>query len=123
MSGQDETIRIPVETEDGEVELEIQTKFEVCPRCQGAGSHVNPAIDGHGITAEEWNGPDWDDDSRAMYMSGGYDVACHRCGGKRVIAVADWEKLTDAERKFYEDYLREIRELEAEEAAERRFGC
>ena len=28
-------------------------KYVVCPRCHGAGTHVNPAIDGNGIGSEE----------------------------------------------------------------------
>lgn len=110
--------------DDGdEIVHELPAKFEVCPRCRGEGSHVNPSIDGHGITGEEWNGPDWDDDSREMYMSGGYDVPCHRCGGKRVIAVLDRDVADPDILKAYDDQERELRELEAEEAAERRMGA
>ena len=117
-------IRITVWNDQGdEVELVLPAKFEVCPRCSGSGSHVNPAIDGHGITSEEWNGPDWDDDSREMYLSGGYDVPCHRCDGKRVIEILDRDKATQAELVIYDDHVREIAALEAEEAWERRMGC
>ncbi len=119
MSGRDERLTVFL----GDDEVEIPTKFEVCPRCEGRGSHVNPAIDGHGITAEEWNGPDWDEDSRAMYLSGGYDVACERCGGKRVIPVPHRERMSQEELKAWDDQAREIAALEAEEAWERRMGC
>lgn len=62
------------------------TVFKVCTRCRGTGTHVNPAIDGNGITASEMDRHDHDDeDFRDNYMNGVYDVTCHLCGGKRVI--------------------------------------
>lgn len=58
-------------------------KYAVCPRCRGEGSHVNPSVDGHGITAEEMDelGPEFLDD----YMGGVYDVRCEQCHGDRVV--------------------------------------
>lgn len=73
------TVLTTVTDPDGgeeETEHTIPARYAICGRCRGKGSHVNPNIDGNGITADEWNGPDWDDESREMYMSGGYDVAC-----------------------------------------------
>lgn len=108
---------VPVELGDEidvEEQIELPGKYEVCGRCQGKGSHMNPAIDGHGITAEEWWGPDWDDESREMYMNGGYDVTCHRCDGHRVVLVVDKAKieqsllkeyLSDMDRRAHEDYV------------------
>lgn len=66
---------VMIETEDG-VELALPARFEVCPRCQGEGSHVNPAVDGNGLTAEDFDqDPDFHDD----YMAGAYDVPCEQC--------------------------------------------
>jgi hypothetical protein len=82
------TMRVKVYDSDGEEEVThtIPAKWEICSRCEGSGSHVNPSIDGHGITSDEWNGPDWDDESRETYMSGGYDVACEAgCQGGKVL--------------------------------------
>lgn len=61
----------------------MSIKWVVCPRCDGEGSHVNPAVDGHGITSDEMDelGPDFFDD----YMGGVYDVTCERCKGRRVV--------------------------------------
>jgi hypothetical protein len=81
-----------VDDEGLEVVDELPGKYEVCGRCQGKGSHVNPSIDRNGITADEWNGPDWDDESREMYTSGGYDVPCYECSGVRVVLVVDEER-------------------------------
>jgi hypothetical protein len=59
------------------------TRFAVCPRCEGRGTHVNPAVDGNGLTAEDIDeqGPDFLED----YLGGVYDVQCEECGGQRVV--------------------------------------
>ena len=89
------TITFETETDEGEeVIYHIPAKYEVCNMCDGHGSHSNPAIDGNGITSEEWNGPDWSEEERETYMSGGYDIQCEECGGKRVELVPDWDDPT-----------------------------
>jgi len=112
-----------IDDEGWEYEAELPVTYEVCDRCRGKGSHVNPSIDGHGITAEEWHGPDWDDESREMYLTGGYDVPCEECDGKRVVPVVDEKKCNPETLERYHDYLSCMAELRREEAAERRFGC
>jgi hypothetical protein len=108
-------------------ELELPTKFELCPRCQGAGTHTNPSIDGNGITSSEW--AEWDDDDRETYMSGGYDVRCETCKGERVVAVPALDRCTfaqkrllvrnrQAEREYQRDYDSE-RWLRMAESGER----
>lgn len=87
--------------DDIEEDIELPIKFDVCLLCDGKGSHVNPSIDSHGISAEEWN-RDWDDESRDMYMSGSYDVSCYECKGKRVIPTIDDSNLNETEKKHYE---------------------
>lgn len=55
-----------------------KAKWAICPACNGDGTssaHLGA------ITGDEWNGPDWDDDSREMYLSGGYDKPCTKCDG------------------------------------------
>lgn len=63
------------------------SKYQVCPRCEGEGTHTNPSIDGNGITSSEW--AEWDEEDREMYMTGGYDVQCELCKGQRVVTVTD----------------------------------
>jgi hypothetical protein len=82
-----------LEGDDG-TEITVPACMEVCGRCQGHGTHTNPAIDGHGITMAEWNGPDWDDDARAGYLSGQYDVTCETCGGANVVPVPDLDRVS-----------------------------
>ena len=121
---QRETITILVGDDDEEVE--IPSRFEVCDRCAGRGTHVNPNIDGHGITADEWWGPDWDDESREMYLSGGYDVTCQECDGARVVLVPDLERLEREDPELLKQYLtyaRSIADLRRDEAFERKYGC
>lgn len=104
-------MKLEIELEDGECEeQEIPCRFEVCGRCQGKGTHVNPSIDGHGITMDEWWGPDWDDESREQYMSGGYDVSCEECGGLRVVEVPDEERMTEQQKRAVESWYEMRRE-------------
>jgi DNA-directed RNA polymerase subunit RPC12/RpoP len=107
--------------EDGiEVYLE-KTKYEVCPRCGGKGSHVNPNVDGHGISPEEFAE---DPEFRENYFAGVYDVACCECNGKRVVKVIDWENPENKKyRKLYEQYLQDEADYWAEVEMERRMGC
>lgn len=83
-------IELNVIDEDGDEcteEHDLPGKFEVCPRCQGKGKHVNSNVDGyHGISQEEFdNDPQFYED----YRSGVYDVECERCHGMRVIEIVD----------------------------------
>lgn len=76
--------------EDGSgAPIEATLKWEVCPTCEGRGSHVNPSIDSHGLTAEDFaEDPDFKED----YMRGLYDQPCNECHGRRVVPVIDPER-------------------------------
>lgn len=77
------TIEYEFEDEDTEpMTVSLPAKFVVCSRCQGKGTHVNSSIDENDM-------PDWDDESREMYLSGGYDVPCHECGSEKVVKRVD----------------------------------
>lgn len=112
------TIRIYVDSGD---ELALPAKYEVCPTCQGRGRHVNPAIEPHGLTQEDFDeeGPEFFDD----YMSGVYDVQCQECRGERVVAVIDRDSCSPEQLRCYEASCRELAEMRALEAAERRMGA
>lgn len=76
--------------EGGEQLVEVPLKFDVCPLCDGRGSHVNPSIDAHGLSAEDFaEDPDFADD----YFRGAYDQPCNECGGQRVVPVPDPERV------------------------------
>lgn len=54
----------------------------ICPVCDGEGKTVNPNIDAHGLTAEDFReDPDFAED----YRSGLYDITCAACNGLRVV--------------------------------------
>lgn len=79
------------ETDEGkEIEIVVPFKYEVCDRCNGKGTHVNPAVDGHGISPEEF---EEDPDFKADYLAGAYDITCEVCGGLRVEAIIDEENV------------------------------
>jgi DNA-directed RNA polymerase subunit RPC12/RpoP len=68
----------------------MRTKYMVCPVCGGEGKTINPNIDAHGLTAEDFrDDPDFAED----YRSGLYDVTCGACCGKRVITKARHKQL------------------------------
>jgi len=96
-----------------------KTKYVVCPRCKGNGSHTNPSIDGNGLSDEYLADIDFMED----YMAGNYDVTCHRCNGLRVVKEVDWHHVNKETRKLYDEYLEEAANYEAECAAERRWGA
>lgn len=100
---------------DGGYEVDLPQVFELCPRCKGAGKHVNPAIDGDGISGQEFHE---DPDFAESYFGGVYDVTCERCRGERVIGVPDLTSLSPAERAAYEraldDERRDLEQWQAE---------
>lgn len=65
-----------------EVEFALPAVEIECERCRGSGTHVNPSIDGNGITQDEW--AEWDHEEREGYFRGDYDVTCYACEGRKV---------------------------------------
>lgn len=100
-------------------DLEIPAVFAVCETCDGRGQHVNPGVDAHGLTAEDFaDDPDFADD----YRSGAYDVPCAECGGRRVMPVIAPDAPA-ALRQLAENWQRDYYAALAEYAAERRMGA
>ncbi len=97
--------------EDGEGHLiEVHAVYEVCPTCHGRGHHVNPSIDAHGLTSEDFAE---DPDFAEAYFSGFYDETCRECNGKRVVPMPDERyleakilaaKLDEDEAQTHQDY-------------------
>ena len=75
--------------------VQIASKWEVCPRCEGAGHHGNPTFDGANLS--EFDGEFLDE-----YFSGEYDVACIECNGRSTISVNDLSSLTCEQAKTYD---------------------
>lgn len=99
---------------DCETEIVIVAKFDVCPRCSGSGTHVNPAVDGNGISREDF---DQDPDFEREYIAGTYDVPCYQCNGKRVVLVPDEDANDAALLKQYYDQRDAIAREDAQDAA------
>jgi hypothetical protein len=114
-------------TEEGdEIEVALPASYEVCDRCCGEGKHTNPAIDGNGITSEEFD-RDWDDESKEAYFAGDYDVICEECGGKRVLPTINEAECKrqglEGDLEAYYEQRRDEAMCRAERAAERRMGA
>ncbi len=78
-------------SKDGNIEFTdvlLPVKCVVCPKCDGSGKHVNPSIDGNGLSAEDFAE---DPDFAEAYFSGRYDVSCETCNGNNVIDEIDEE--------------------------------
>ena len=103
-----------------DMEIELPTKWGVCPVCEGKGTHVNPSIDCGGISAEEF---EEDPTFKMDYLEGVYDQQCNRCGGRTTIPVIDWDAISPEQRTLYEQQLRDESDWEAERLAEIRAGC
>lgn len=88
---------------------DLPIKFHVCHTCKGKGTHVNPSIDGHGLTHEDFdNDPDFRDD----YFGGRYDVTCSDCEGQRVMPEIDEDGMNPSQRRFWEQVTRVQRQRE-----------
>lgn len=118
------TVKLYDSDTDEEIEFEFPAKYEVCQVCCGRGTHVNPSIDAHGISAEEFHeDPDFAED----YHRGTFDVTCYACHGARVVPEIDHDscKWTDELKKAYEkfeDYQVGVAQSRREEEYERRMG-
>ena len=118
------TVTLTIQDPDGdEIETDFPAKFEVCGTCQGKGTHVNPSIDAHGISAEEF---DEDPDFREAYFSGRYDVQCAECKGLRVVPAVDLDAC-DATQKadlaIWEEQENDRASWDREDAHTRRMEC
>ena len=97
----------------------LPTHKEVCSRCRGEGVHDHPAFS-NGLTQEDF---DEDPDFLEDYRAGVYDVPCEECRGLRVVDVIDEDKLEPAVREGLHKWWREMADMRAIEAAERRAGA
>ena len=93
-------------------------KYEVCPTCKGQGT--SSAYLGAFTSDDMYElGPEFQQD----YMEGLYDKECPECNGRTTVLVVDENRLTEQERDEVDRFYREMNNLKAMEAAERRMGC
>jgi hypothetical protein len=76
---------------------------------------VNPAIDCHGISAEEFAE---DPDFAESYAAGEYDQTCNKCQGRTTVRAVDLDALSPEDLAAYERQQREDAEDDAMARAE-----
>jgi hypothetical protein len=116
-----------VEAEEGDTEVahQLPAKREVCPRCDGQGTHLNPNIGNHAYTPEEFEEAFHDEEDREQYFTRGgiYDVPCERCNREKVVDMVNTEELGRRDPdllKRYEAHLKDEADYRAEAASEQR---
>ena len=102
--------------EDVLLTARFPVKWVVCPTCEGHGKHVNPSIDAHGLTQNDF---DEDPEFAREYFSGAYDVTCYECKGKRVVLERDEDAPLTEEQSAVLQAMRDKAQAEAEYEAER----
>jgi hypothetical protein len=96
-----------------EEDVTVAVKFEVCPTCCGKGTFVNPDIDRHGLSREDFdNDPEFEED----YRRGRYNVQCTHCEGARVVPVAVDKTMRERIQTQLRERLRSEREYANEQA-------
>lgn len=97
----------------------VPVKYEVCDTCGGKGKHVNPSIDAHGISTEEFaEDPDFAD----AYWRGEYDVPCNECHGLRVSLCLDEALMSDDDLERTTRFIQAFYTNQYEAAREREMG-
>jgi hypothetical protein len=102
------------------VEHVLHLKWEVCGTCNGKGTHVNPSIDAHGLTREDF---DQDPDFEEEYFSGTYDVQCYECHGRTTSLTINRERTSPGAIKMADDHFKDEASYRRECEAERRMGA
>ena len=88
--------KIPVIYCDSGEERELPWKYEICPTCNGKGSH---SLRFGAITAADRE--DWDDESFQDYVDGLYDEVCGCEAGK--VRVPDRSKMSTEDCKLWDE--------------------
>lgn len=94
--------------------------WAICDRCSGEGKHVNPNVDGHGLSREDF---DEDPDFEEAYFAGLYDVSCSECGGAGKVKLPNPGMLSFSERRALVEARRRAQwraQWRAESTAEQR---
>ena len=101
-----------------EGEITVEGTYEVCPTCQGNGSHFRSDLDENNLM--DGMQEDGDYEGIESYYAGQFDENCTQCYGKRVVERPNLPKW--AEELVYQ-WRQSERESAAISAAERRVGA
>ena len=122
-----QTLTVDVYTNRDAIQVSFPARWAICPDCEGCATDRGRSVecDGGGFTASEWH--EQDEDFREGYMRGDYDQPCGFCKGLGRIQIIDEEAVTGWREKIllrtYHAQLRDSREIDAIQAAERRMGA
>jgi hypothetical protein len=105
--------------ETGEEKVfQLESKREVCPRCQGIGRHSREDIDDSYLV--DIMIADGDEEGLEGYYNGNYDVICTVCNGQNVV---DAPVFPEWMQKKLNEWYRWEAEYRRECDAERRMGA
>lgn len=98
--------------EGSETEITVPATWEICTDCRGNGG--SSAYLG-AFTREEWDeeGHEWQED----YLAGHYDRPCEHCRGSGKVLVIDREHADPADVKRYDEHMRHLAEMAAQDRA------
>lgn len=102
--------------DNGEQLFNVKIEWGVCPLCRGRGRHVNPSVDAHGLSAEDFYE---DPDFAKSYLEGDYDIICNLCNGRTTVPIPVGKE----DRNRIDEYLRVGAEIQAEHLAELKMGA
>lgn len=109
------TITVYDDATGDETQHSLPACWSICDRCDGHGKHDNEAFS-NGISAEDFAE---DEDFRADYMAGRYDVSCAVCNGSGKVAVVNVAALDAEQNSLFIRYDQQMREQARYEAADR----
>jgi hypothetical protein len=114
------------QVDNGEEEEEpksyvLPAKYEVCPTCNGRGSHVRPSVDAGGYNFDD---DDYDPETgESVYWSGMYDQTCETCHGRTTVPVIDRDRADKATLAIWDERCEEDADYERICRMERMMGC
>tara|TARA_B100000749_G_scaffold278219_1_gene268489 strand:- start:880 stop:1332 length:453 start_codon:yes stop_codon:yes gene_type:complete len=117
----DELVSVDEDLEESEKKW-FHIKWVVCTICDGRGEYINPSIDSHGLTREDFDeDPEFADD----YRSGFYNMPCGLCQGRSVQPEFDENYNVDVKElmKSRDKFLNMLHGWDAEEYMERSMGA
>ncbi len=99
----------------------LPAKYEVCPTCNGRGSHVRPSVDAGGYNFDD---DDYDPETgESVYWSGMYDQTCETCHGRTTVPVIDRDRADKATLAIWDERCEEDADYERICRMERMMGC
>ena len=106
---------------DGTDFLMVDGKMEVCPTCQGTGSHVRHDLDDSRMVDDMREECDYE--GLENYFRGAFDEVCTHCNGANVVLEPNWETVPEWAQKAIESWEESKRMDALITAQERRMGA